>query len=86
MMKYSADNLKINQFVAKIGASNEPSRKLFQKLGFVQTTEPNYFNEIEMRLKLEDKNNFVLNSDFQYTIVDIYLIGLILCDRKLLYF
>ena len=37
--------------VARISATNTPSIRLLQKLGFEQVKEPNYFNEIEMRFR-----------------------------------
>lgn len=37
--------------VTRISATNTPSIRLFEKLGFEQIKEPNYFQEIEMRFK-----------------------------------
>lgn len=39
----------------KIGAENERSVRLFEKLGFVKVSEsPNYFGELELRLQVDD--------------------------------
>jgi RimJ/RimL family protein N-acetyltransferase len=37
--------------VALISATNMASIRLFEKLGFEQVKEPNYFDEIEMRFR-----------------------------------
>lgn len=37
--------------VTRINATNTPSIRLFEKLGFEQNKEPNYFGEIEMRFR-----------------------------------
>ena len=56
MMHYAYQTLGINLFVAKIGESNEASRKLFTQLGFEQIGEPNYFKEVLV--------SFYFNSSF----------------------
>ncbi|EMD41316.1 hypothetical protein CERSUDRAFT_89886 [Gelatoporia subvermispora B] len=40
--------------VVRIGEANEPSRKLFEKLGFEVTRRVEVFQEIEMRFRRED--------------------------------
>ena len=39
-----------DHFVARIGMKNEPSIRLFEKLGFVITKRVEVFEEVEMRL------------------------------------
>jgi RimJ/RimL family protein N-acetyltransferase len=44
-------NLKPEQFMVKIGFDNEPSLRLFEKLGFVEKKRVEIFREIEMGYK-----------------------------------
>ncbi|PRP79611.1 hypothetical protein PROFUN_12801 [Planoprotostelium fungivorum] len=50
MMSYAHHHLRTKVFLSKIGEDNEKSRRLFAKLGYRQTAEPNYFREITMQL------------------------------------
>lgn len=54
---YASKNLdlKPEQFIAKVGFDNEPSLKLFEKLGFVERKRVEVFREIELGWKGEEK-------------------------------
>ena len=46
MINYGISQLNIKKFEAKIKCDNEPSIKLFEKLGFVESKRSEVFNEI----------------------------------------
>eukprot|EP00743_Colponemidia_sp_Colp-15_P007746 GILK01008388.1.p1 GENE.GILK01008388.1~~GILK01008388.1.p1 ORF type:complete len:182 (-),score=20.73 GILK01008388.1:178-723(-) len=46
MMKYANKNLAIKTFRAKIKAENDPSIRMFQKLGYVQESYSEVFGEV----------------------------------------
>lgn len=48
MLRFSADALKINKFVAKIGLDNSKSIAMFEKLGFTEESRSAIFNEITL--------------------------------------
>jgi RimJ/RimL family protein N-acetyltransferase len=50
MMSYAISDLGIHHFVAKISLKNEPSRKLFEKLGFELVKISEIFQEAELHL------------------------------------
>ncbi|KAK6354274.1 hypothetical protein TWF730_008687 [Orbilia blumenaviensis] len=54
MARYEKGGKELRYLRVKIGKGNVRSLGLFQKLGFVKTTEePNYFGEWELRLSIE---------------------------------
>ena len=58
MMNYGIEHLGINIFEAKIKCDNEPSIKLFEKLGFKEKTKSHVFNEITYQLSGPDLIDF----------------------------
>eukprot|EP01025_Chloroclados_australasicus_P063893 TRINITY_DN8469_c0_g1_i2.p2 TRINITY_DN8469_c0_g1~~TRINITY_DN8469_c0_g1_i2.p2 ORF type:complete len:167 (+),score=20.22 TRINITY_DN8469_c0_g1_i2:209-709(+) len=50
MMAYAVSHLRAQSFVAKVKETNEPSKSLFQKLGFVSEKRVRCFNEEHFRL------------------------------------
>uniref|UniRef100_A0A2L2YL15 N-acetyltransferase 9 n=1 Tax=Parasteatoda tepidariorum TaxID=114398 RepID=A0A2L2YL15_PARTP len=48
MLRYGIDTLGITKFVAKIKMKNEKSLNLFKNIGFIQTGESIFFQEIEL--------------------------------------
>ena len=53
MMHYAFSDLNIHHFVAKISVKNEPSRKLFEKLGFQLVNISQVFQEAELHLDIK---------------------------------
>lgn len=53
-LAYASRQLQIpcDHFIAKIGATNKPSIRLFEKLGFVIVKHVEVFDEVEMRYQL----------------------------------
>lgn len=51
----AAEDFRLEEFIAKIHASNVSSHALFKSLGFVQRGDTNYFGELEMVLKGIDR-------------------------------
>ena len=47
MLLYGMDQLEVKRYQVKIKEDNEPSIKMFEKLGFLKTAEKNVFGEIE---------------------------------------
>ncbi|XP_060073675.1 N-acetyltransferase 9-like protein isoform X1 [Ylistrum balloti] len=54
MMKYGKEILKIEEFTAKIGFSNEASIQLFQKLGFKEVSRSDVFEEVTLKYSVPD--------------------------------
>jgi len=53
-MDYAIHIGKTNAFVAKINDINEPSKQLFEKLGFILTEDVNYFKQVTYELEIEN--------------------------------
>ena len=58
MIHYGISQLNIKKFEAKIKCDNEPSIKLFQKLGFVESEKSEVFNEITYILTSSEFSKF----------------------------
>ncbi|XP_074638464.1 alpha/beta-tubulin-N-acetyltransferase 9-like isoform X2 [Acropora palmata] len=54
MMNYGANHLGIKKYEAKIGCGNKASLTLFQKLGFVETSYSDVFNEWTLQLNVTE--------------------------------
>jgi RimJ/RimL family protein N-acetyltransferase len=54
MMSYAFSDLKIHRFVAKISLKNDPSRRLFEKLGFQLVKISEIFQEAELHLDIKE--------------------------------
>jgi len=70
-MDYAIHIGKTNAFVAKINDINEPSKQLFEKLGFILTEDVNYFKQVTYELEIE--NEYQNNQYKQWKV---------LCDRN----
>ncbi|XP_018009998.1 N-acetyltransferase 9-like protein [Hyalella azteca] len=69
MLRYCAQNLNIEKFVAKIGYQNAPSINLFTSLGFKEITRSEVFQEITMEKKLTKSwLNWMMSETPRYTI------------------
>ena len=58
MINYCAqylNNPKINEFIVKIGEKNEPSIKMFKKLGFIDHEYISVFKLVSLKLILSDE-------------------------------
>ena len=58
MINYGIEHLRINKFEAKIKCDNEPSIKLFKKLGFKEKSRSEVFKEITFLLCGTDLSRF----------------------------
>ncbi len=65
---YAYSELGIRKFITKIGFENIPSLKLFEKLGFVQTSSSEVFQEITLQLP-EKALNHLLSQVPPFTII-----------------
>ncbi|XP_029190978.2 N-acetyltransferase 9-like protein isoform X2 [Acropora millepora] len=54
MMNYGANHLGIKKYEAKIGCGNKASLSLFHKLGFVETSYSDVFNEWTLQLNVTE--------------------------------
>ncbi|GAU22926.1 hypothetical protein TSUD_326980 [Trifolium subterraneum] len=54
MMAFAIEKLGIKTFQVKIGELNVESINLFKKLGFVQTSHSNIFNEVTLELQITE--------------------------------
>lgn len=55
IMYYAYKNIGVQKFVAKISSQNRNSISLFIKLGYIQTSMPNIFDEITMEFGNDDE-------------------------------
>ena len=58
MINYAIEHLRIKQFEAKIKCDNEPSINLFHKLGFIEKSRSEVFNEITFLLEESNINSY----------------------------
>lgn len=54
MLLYGIKNIFIDTFEAKISCSNLPSIKMFEKLGFIQKSISNIFQEITLEKSVDE--------------------------------
>jgi RimJ/RimL family protein N-acetyltransferase len=54
MIYYGINNLNIAHFTCKIGYKNTASQRLFHKLGFVEVSRSEYFQELELHYQITD--------------------------------
>ncbi|XP_022379035.1 N-acetyltransferase 9 isoform X1 [Enhydra lutris kenyoni] len=55
MMSYGVTKLGLTKFEAKIGQGNEPSIRMFQKLHFEQVAVSSVFQEVTLRLTMNER-------------------------------
>lgn len=60
-MAYGAMELGVTTFVAKIGFENEPSLGLFARLGYVERSRSEIFQEVTLELRARDSNGDALS-------------------------
>lgn len=70
MMRYATEILLLHKFIAKIKLKNEPSIKLFTKVGFKEDSRSDVFKEVLMICEVNDVNNFSLFQKQIYEIKD----------------
>lgn len=54
MMSYGVTKLGIQKYEAKIGCSNGASLTLFRKLGFVEVSVSEVFNEVTLEMQVSE--------------------------------
>ena len=52
MMKFAKEILGTKRLIARIKFDNEPSQKLFKRLGFVESSRSEFFREITLLLDM----------------------------------
>ena len=57
MIFYGMKHLKIEHFTCKISFSNIASLKLFEKIGFVEKSRSDYFQEVELHFNATDSKS-----------------------------
>jgi len=58
-MAYGAVELGVTAFVAKIGFDNEPSLGLFARLGYVERSRSDIFQEVTLELRARDSDGAI---------------------------
>ncbi|CAF0707874.1 unnamed protein product [Brachionus calyciflorus] len=75
MINYCHKNLlnpKVNEFIVKITQENEPSIKMFKKIGFIFSKNITAFQQIELKLNVDSIQENSIFANKMYSIDDSY--------------